>query len=284
MSGARPRDNGLWLAPLNAAMWRALVVAIALIFAGCTGFAAQGDTESVTPAPVPTDATQSPPGVTDDGVVPGALAGAHASSLRRTNYTLSTRQQVRAANGSTVRLTTIDRTVGVGGDAYRGQFRQNATEFRADQLTTSVEYWTNGTVVAVRSEGRSGRTEIARWPSEGGGPVADLTERGPLERLLEAVVLTVVDRTATGGVVLAGTTFQEADRLVTPLFVEEPRNVSVRLVVRNDGVVTAQRVAYDATFGSRSVRVVRRTRLTAIGETTVTRPAWIDNATRPRER
>jgi hypothetical protein len=185
------------------------------------------------------------------------------SSFAVTNVTTNT---ARIVPNSTVSVNATVTNSGTGGGNYTAALALN------------------GSVVATRYRDQSGETEHVRWPAESGGPVTDLSGRGSLEQLLRAVDLTVVERTAAGGVVLAGPAFREGDRLVTPLFVEEPRNVSVRLVVRKDGTVTDQRVAYDATLGSRSVRVVREFRVTAIGETTVDRPPWVENATEPVER
>jgi hypothetical protein len=57
-----------------------------------------------------------------------------------------------------------------------------------------------------------------------------------------------------------------------------PQNVSLTATVTGDGVVTRWRLAYDTTVENRSVRVVRETRITEIGRTTVGRPAWVDTA------
>ncbi|WP_276272796.1 DUF7537 family lipoprotein [Haloarcula litorea] len=260
-------------------MWlRALAVGLALVLAGCTGFTTGGAEEAVTPAPVPTDGLQYPPGVTEDGVVPAALARAHAGSLETTSYTLTTRQTLRDRDGDLVRRVTHVRRVRPGAVRYAGRFRQNVSQYRAGFATSAVTYWANESTVATRYRNERGEVTLLRWAA-GGERFRDLSDRTRLEGELAAMDLTVVDRTDRGGVVLAGARLADRDELVTPLFVHDVTNVSVRMRVAYDGTAVARRVEYDAAFRGERVHVVRTARVTGLGATTVERPDWVANTT-----
>ncbi|MFC7077126.1 hypothetical protein [Haloarcula halophila] len=256
-----------------------LIVGLALLLAGCSGFSAQGANEPVTPAPIPTDEVPYPPGVSERAIEPNVLARSHEGALRTTSYTLTTRQYIVDADGEILRRTNRSRQVATNATSYRGYFSQNTTKYPSAGLTTRVDYWTNGTVVATRHQERTGRQSLHMWLAENGDPMTDLTAHQRIEAVLGAVNVTVTRHESDGDVVLAGSEFVDRERLIRPLFVSHPTNVSVQLRVRSDGTVVAKRVGYDATLGSHDVRVVRETRVTDEGTTTIDRPAWVANAT-----
>jgi len=64
-----------------------VVVALALLAAGCSGLAVPETEPSVTPAPVPSATPMAPTG--DDS--PTAVADTHRAVLSTTNYTVRTR-------------------------------------------------------------------------------------------------------------------------------------------------------------------------------------------------
>lgn len=255
----------------------AVVVTLALVLAGCSGFVQQDSTGTVTPAAVPTDGAGYPPGVSEDAVVPSALASAHARTLATSNYTLVTRQRVTDRNGTVLRESNHSRNVAANGTVYAGHLRQSGTELNT--YTSRIDYWTNGSIVAARYDERVNRPSRVRWTVRDDGPVSDLPERRTILGVGESVDLSVADRT-DGGVVLVGTRFRNPDRLATPLFVGDPGNVSVRLRVSQDGIVEALRLSYHAERNGQRVRVLRDLRVTDVGSTTVVRPEWVTNTTR----
>ncbi|MFC6974169.1 hypothetical protein ACFQL1_04975 [Halomicroarcula sp. GCM10025709] len=259
------------------------VAVLALVLAGCSGFGGQGAPERLTPAPIPTDDAQYPPGVSERAIEPGVLARSHEGSLRTSSYTLTTRQRIEGDDGEVLRRTNRSRLVAKNASSYRGYFLQNTTEYPSAGLTTRVDYWTNGSVVATRYEERTGRRSLHMWPADSVDSVTDLTGRQRLEAVLEAVDVRIARHEPDGDVVLVGSDFVDRDRLIRPLFVSHPTNVSVQLRVRSDGTVVAKRIGYDATLSGRDIRIVRTTRLSNEGETTVDRPAWVANATMETE-
>jgi hypothetical protein len=256
-----------------------VTLALVLVLAGCSGFGGQGATEPVTPAPIPTDAAPYPPGVSERAVDPGILARAHEGALRTTNYTLTSRQRIVGADGEVLRRTNQSRLVAENATSYRGYFEQNTTEYPTAGLTSRVDYWTNGTVVATRYQERTGERSLHMWPADSVDSVTDLTARQRLASILAAVDVRVARHESDGDVVLVGSEFVDRERLIRPLFVSHPTNVSTQLRVRSDGTIVAARLEYDATLSGRQIHIVRETHITDEGRTTVDRPTWVANAT-----
>ena len=262
----------------------ALLAALAVLLAGCSGIVGSETSETVTPAPVPTDEAQYPPGITADRVVAEALVDAHVRSLTTTNYTLTTRQTVRLEDGTVLRQTNQTKAVAPDAEAYRGHFAVQSNTFRTGQEASEISYWSNRSVIATRYTSLAQRApEFRQWSVEGEAPVTDLTDERYLEGYLAGVEAEPTRRTADGGVVLVGTDVRDQSRIVVPIIVEEPRNVSLQLRVRYDGVVLAGRVTYDATHNGFPVTVDREMRITDVGSTTVERPPWVANASTRRQ-
>jgi len=259
---------------------RRVVLALALVLAGCAGVGNAGAPETVTPAPVPTDATRYPPGVGADRLSAPVVARAHADALAGTNYTVHIRQTVRT-NGTVIRNTTHVRRVGVGGDRYSGRFRYRDEQY--EWRSTTVGYWTNGTVVATRTGDPEGPVRLRWWSLNGSTFIPDPSQSERLRATVAAVDLAVV-ASDPDGVTLAGRGFDERDHHITPLAVTRTRNVSASMRLSQAGIIRTRRISYDARFRNESVRVIRRTRVTAVGATTVSQPSWVTNATEARYR
>lgn len=252
-----------------------LAVLLAVPLAGCAGLVADDSPteETVTPAPVPTETAALPPGVSAAGVSAEALASAHERRLRTTNYTLVSRQRIVGEDG-TLRTTNRTRAVSAGGETYAGRFDRTVIDFPLRTLPMTIEYWTNESVYASRQL-LSGSATVYGW-SRDGGHSEDVDESGVVARVLRAVDTSVVKRER--GVVVVGSDLRRPETLPHPPYLDGPHNVSLTATVDSDGVVTRWRLAYDARIENRTVRVVRETRITDIGTTTVDRPDWVSTA------
>ncbi|WP_276272705.1 hypothetical protein [Haloarcula litorea] len=227
---------------------RAVTVVACLLLAGCGGFAA-GDRATVTPAPVPETRTVAP-GVTTDGVVsPTALASAHEAALADTTYTLTLVERV----GDRERRFALR----VGRDGrfrYRGErfgerysqtvFSDGRAEYRREQRPLGVRYEYEGPTDGTDGFGRiTGRLIEAYLPT---GP-AQVGER-------EGGVAVTVARPPADAAGL--------------------ENYTVGLSVTPAGLVRSFTLAFrDET---RDVSISYRFRYSAVGETSVERPAWVD--------
>jgi hypothetical protein len=257
-----------------------LLVALAVVLAGCGGVVSSGQPETVTPAPVPTDAVRYPPGVTDGHVDAATLTDAHARGLSTTNYTLTTRQRVRTPDGQPLLRINQTRHVSRGAESYRGHFYLE-TNLYEDGGGSTIEFWGNHSLLVTRytTANPYREPEIRRWPGQRDPSITDLTDRQHLEGFLAGVDVAPVRRTPDGGVLLAGSGVRDRTLIIVPLVVSEPRNLSLAMRVRHDGVVRAARVTYDATHNGERVRVERTMRVTAVGATPVTKPSWVENST-----
>jgi hypothetical protein len=259
--------------------WATLLAALLVCLAGCGGVVSSDEPEPVTPAPVPTEVFQYPPGVSSDRVVPSTLTETHVRTLRTTNYTLTTRQTVRTLDGEPILRSNQTRTVSRNADTYRGRYDLETNLF-VGQQASNIEFWSNRSVVFARysTDSPYRDPEVRQWPARNETPVTDLTDRNHVEGYLAGTDVSPIRRPPGGGVVLAGNGIRDQDRLIVPLIVTDPRNLSLRMRVRHDGIVLATRVTYDATYSDERVRVERAMRVTDIGATSVERPEWIRNS------
>jgi hypothetical protein len=255
-------------------------VAVVLVLAGCSQAglwepSASPSTE-VTPIPVP-NATGSLVDV--DGEVDAyAVTRAHADALAVTNYTMRVNQRVVGPDGDQLRTLQEYREVSRGAGAYSGYVQYNVSVEALREFGTT-HYWTNGTHIATRFDSplRQARTKL--WETESNGPVSTPSNSRQLLAFLQATEPPATDSLENGTVRLTGAARYPSGQFAMPPALSNPRNVSSRLHVRGDGVVVRWRFAYDATFSGETIRVVQTGEITAIGETAVDRPRWIDNAT-----
>jgi hypothetical protein len=254
-------------------------VAVVLLLAGCSQAGLWGPSTStpsdVTPVPVP-NATDSLADV--DGAVDAyPVVRAHADALARTNYTVRIDQRVVGPDGDRLRATRKYREVSRGAGTYWGYVRYNVSVETLREFGTT-DYWTNGTHIATRFDSPLRQVRTRLWESESSGPVSTPSNSRQLLAVLQATDPTV-ERPENGTVRLAGTTSYPQGQFAMPRAVSNPRNVSSRLWLRGDGAIVRWRFAYDATFSDETVRIVQTGEITAIGETEVDRPGWVDDAT-----
>lgn len=269
------RATAVRLAPLLAGL---LVAA-----AGCGGLATgpREPTPTASPAPVPTATASYPPGVAADGVErPLAVANAHAAAVTGSSAFRS-RWTVRGEDGSLRERVVLSGRVTP--DAWRSSITVAGTDptILSHSAARGVFYSDGRELVGRRVAG--GETSYqyespARYT--GGGFFGRLQHpypHVPLDRLLGSVDLRVVEQRA-GGVVLAGDALADRGHFAAAVPGREPANVSVRLFVDTRGVIRFQRLSYEATYRDERVTVVREVRYVAVGNVSVERPTWYDEA------
>jgi len=276
----------------------AAAVVVAALVAGCGALAGGESTATVTPAPVPTENTAFPPGVSPERVSSATLVSAHQRTLSTTNYTLRSHQRVVGPNG-TVQEINRTRVVAAGGETFVGRFERTVVGSPLAREGLTLEYWSNGSAHATREAGHDAQPTYG-W-SRGADPSVDVDFSMVLARTFDAIDVRVVDRSADG-VILTGSRLLHPDRLPNQAalskppkldpeinpdsfrrvprqpYLSQPRNVSLTSTVTDDGVVVRWRLAYDATVNDQSVRVVWQVAFIDVGTTAVVRPEWVDTA------
>lgn len=270
-----------------------LILAATLALAGCSGAVVSDGTptRSVTPAPVPGDATPavSPavPGLTPDGVANASLlASAHRRTLSRTSFTERTVTTVRAGNatgGNVMRGSLGRRTLVVrqGPEAFRLAYaievdsRRDARSFR----TVSAEIWSDGRTTVQSITDGDGSVRRERLPTgfyaEFGDPDAS-----PYAQTLERASLRRVDRRVVGDTtwyVFAGEGLDPRPMFGLP-GTSPTGNASLRAVVGADGVIHRMTVTFPARYRGRSATVEHVFEIDRIGTTTAPRPPWFGAA------
>lgn len=229
---------------------RVAVVVFLLLLAGCGAFGGP-ERQTVTPAPVPdAGSTGLAPGVTAEGVDARRLGAAHRQATRNRSYTLEMRLSMEWGT-QVVSLAVAD------SDSY--EYR---TEIVDKQYIRRV--YVDGPKRYTYNE----RTQSTRIDTGEPVRVSAILNPDPA-RLVEAYLATDVrvERPDCGSCPVA-LTAQDP-----PSTFEPAENYSVRATVHPDGFVTSLRVGYwDPTSDS---RVEYDVRYTAVGNTTVSRPAWV---------
>jgi hypothetical protein len=268
----------------------AVACTVLLVLAGCSGFVGSGDStpsETFTPAPVPADRATLAPGLDADGVTaPRRLGNAHGRVLDERSYRLVANHTVRYPNGTARSVLRVDirldaerrylTTVRAGGHAGPGLLGQPPAR---------GTFWSNGSVYAVALTRDNGTTYnrfqppdgyAGTWPYWIRGVALDGAPGEDTTRLFAAIDVTVVERTTVNGTaryILRGREAQPGE-LPVPGGLTDPRNATVRAVVRDDGLVERYRVRYTANASTGPVTVVRAVRYEGVGATTVERPSW----------
>jgi hypothetical protein len=267
---------------------RSFALVVMLVFAGCAGGGGPAaDPVTVTPAPVPTEATPTPayrlaPGLAESGVVsPLALADAHADVLRGTVYRVRIEERVDPATGPSrrrmLRGTFANRTV------YRFRIKQErgndtrlVSAFYADGDDLYERQVTDGEPRYYRP--RTGLRAEAPYPQD---PLGSPLQRQQLYVALEGTRPAFNTTETAGGerrYVLRASSARDRRFLAAMAYVDRISAYQFRAVVTAQGLVTAYRIAYVATVDGEPRRVVRMVRWTAVGNATVTAPAWYSTA------
>lgn len=267
------------------------LLAVLAVLAGCSSLpvdAQDRPTATLTPVSVPeqtptTDADADErvlaPGLTASGVRdPGRLARAHESTLVGQSFTVGRNTTVEGPNG-TLRQWDSRVQVTAGRDRYHSfRIAETSSEYPVSALHPRLEIWFDGSSMYFRGM-RDGNVTYAR---QRGNALGDLSHRDRLYALY-ASFETRVERVDDGYRVV-GTRLASPPVLNAPLLLEAPRNATFVATLTPDGRVRRYRLAYDATFDDRRVRLNRRVRFSRVGATTVSRPAWYGearNATAP---
>lgn len=260
---------------------RTVAVVVLAALAGCSGLA-PASTPTETPAPVPTDAPPTDVPTREPGSVRLAsrLADTHETRLAGTAYTVHENRTARYVNGSlraqrlvTTRVSAANRThrvVRLDGPAATHPLFPGATR---------VETYTEGRV-RYAVGWRDGEPRYASLP---------VTRDGSSE--LSLLLLSFDLRTEQ--VVRNGTnvTRVESTGLADRYFLESAegvvggrvREATFAALVGPDGLVSRYRVHYRLRVDGALVVVTHRVAYTGVGNTTVSRPEWYDEAVQRAE-
>jgi hypothetical protein len=253
-----------------------LVVALSLT-AGCSqpliGDGAPEETPTVTPVPIAEDGSRGAddgrlggeelaPGVQSDGIAdPARLLAAHDEALSNRSYTVRLSSR-RETNQSTT--VTYGRAVRVGEDGHFHYVLTTETpggEYR-------IERW-RGAETAAEAVTEKGNTTYRRLEDPA---IPNLLTGGDLWRLfvaLPADVEAIGDRDGTAVHRVTGGPGE-----LPPL-----SNVTYAVEVTERGLIRAYEVRYDLAGRTPGTTVTVTATVSGVGETTVERPPWVDDAT-----
>jgi hypothetical protein len=271
---------------------RAAAIAVLVVLVGCSSLALGPDAggETVTPAPVPAD-DGLPPGVDQSGTVDASvLAAAHGDLLEDASYTLTTNRTVRSANGSLRSTLDVELELSAVRNYYANvTVAGPAAPVVIGEPPTRAEYWSDDEVY-LRRQAIDNRTVYSRyngseayvgtWRFWLGSVALDIDPETDLYTTLRSFETRVADR-SDGRVHLVGTAVSSRAFVDDQDDVATVENATLHAFVGDDGLVASYHVVYDAVRGDgETVRVRRSVRFDTVGNTTVDRPAWYDEAMR----
>jgi hypothetical protein len=255
------------------------VTVLLLVLAGCSGTPVddgEAPDSVTTPAPVPTDSlpeNRIAPGVSQDGIVgPDRLHEAHDTYLDGRSYTRESETVYRFENETVLARDSFARSVDltetrqqfVRERTFRGSGTFNHTQWSNESI--SVERFVrNGSVTYERR----GRRELA--PSSHGGSVAEF--------IAEQNHRVAGKRSENGTV-----EYVLVSRNVTDIYLfdrfDTNRTGPTRLVavVTREGIIRSIELSGEGTYRGEPISVESVFRITAVGETHVGRPPWLDTA------
>lgn len=275
---------------------RAPTVVVLVLLAGCGGLVADSepgpDQETVTPAPVPTD-SGLPPGVDPSGVTgPATLSLAHGDTLAGTSYTLVTNRTVRRPNGSLRSSLSVDLRLSATRD-YRAAVAARGPDGPViiGEPPTEAEYWADDDLYlrrqqidnrTVYSRYNASEEYVGTWRFWLGTVALNIDPETDLRRTVASFDTRVADRrTVAGreGVHLVGTSLAAEAFVDDQSDVSGVRNATLRAFAAESGFVRSYSVVYEADLpDGTAVRVRRSVRYRQVGNTTVGRPPWYEDA------
>jgi len=255
----------------------ALVVTVVLL-AGCSSLGQPDRSSTVTPAPVPEQAQTTtpdplPPGVTGGGIDDlNELSRGHVEVTTGTAYTWESRyQSVRYLDNGTLESDRRQRARVENETHY--VYWTNRREADDDEpfsfLGNYTEYATPGQqYTTFEDSGRMAYQTVPERPAR--AVIGDRTRSAIGEYLAVENATVAVTR-------LDGQRFYEITGTEYALPTAwELQNYSVQAVVSPDGFVRSLDVEYVRTNGDERERISYSFSYTAVGETTVDRPDWVD--------
>lgn len=243
------------------------VVGVALAAGGAAPAASQSN-----------NTTQLAPGLTADGVTDAfALAQAHQRTLKNTSYTLTDTTTVEYRNGTLLGQWANTERVAADGATFSranvGTFRNGSGSLALVRYERGV--WSNGSVTLSLIQYPDRQPRYDRRDGPTGSTLSPDTQWETLYVVFEAVNTTV-----TGQVERNGTTLYRVVGTGVEPDSAHAGDVPFNLVALVDerGVVHSLQYSHPTTYQNEPAVVTQTIRVTAVGNTTVERPAWTDRA------
>lgn len=253
----------------------AVTVCLLVLLAGCGDPLGRDGTTERRTYEVP---EAYPPGVDASGRVdPGELLDAHTDELGGQSVTVTARGSQRFVANGTVRQRVTTRELASGdGEFYRVEEFDGTVRAVLGATEGRVEAWSNGSLGVMEVTVNDTTTYEPGAFRRGGTARYDRLYN--LVSLLDPRV--VGERTVDGREVYVARS--NVSELEAPLGRTgrrvRARNVSFVAWIDEDGLIRGYRLEYDFAVGNATVHVEDALRFRAVGETSVPRPEWVDQA------
>jgi hypothetical protein len=241
----------------------------------------QSETDSQRPDTATTD-TDANAGSRD--TLSDIIVARHSAALNDSSFRLSTAQRI-VVNGSTVQRTTYNRTVASGWTAYVATFNRTHNDYPRNVTISDIDAYYNGTVAATRYQTVDDSRVRYTFRRNPVVRIDDLAAQRQIRQFLRAYDVQRQGNTSgTPETVVRAERISAPTAIPSPIETSRPRNGTLSMTVRSDGIVTFTRIEYTVTVGENRIgRVVRTIRIDEIGRVTVDRPSWVETAAEAAE-
>jgi len=282
----------------------AVVAVVSLVLlAGCGGFlggGGSGDTEqtAVTEAATSTPADENGPAPGTAGLSDSALEESHTAALAAQSFTTSLSFELASERNGTERSVFVNRTVEVDRENQRLRSVGELVQADGDSLTTTT--YTAGEETGehrvLKQDGES-RTEYRYDTEPYDGAVQPVNESEVVDRALLRAIGTDINWTYAGTETVDGETVSRFEAsgienvsgfsagaaatdgdVGSNVSADANDTATATVLVDDDGVVRQFEYTLVTEQDGVPVRVSLTVDVTAIGQTTVEEPSWLDEA------
>ena len=258
-----------------------LFLVLCLTCAGCGAPSQSQPSETtVSPAPVPVP-EQVAPGVSTAGISNlSALEQAHYTRLQNTSYTSRSQRTVTVANGTMLRRENL--TVRMRPDRFSLLRRPEGSPlFRPAPIADRFEFWVTEREGLSRVMLRNGSTRYDTQPSANSSFYQEVrTEPGGASvSFIDSSNTRTTQITRNGRTLYRVTTNTlDENALYTRYGTTDVRNVSLTALVTPEGVIQELDCEFTIQLRDREYTITRSLQYADIGNTTVVRPPWYEEA------
>jgi len=263
-------------------MARSLLLVVLVVLAGCSGVTdVDGDTTTLTPAPVPEYQTETetesdglPPGVAGRGVNNvHYLVRAHRAATTDMSYTWTVERITNTSGPGADNSTVTQQVAHVEDETHYDYWTNHRTVQRGGRTRYLGNYteYTDPSGRYIKYQDTDTNTQYGR--SEPEPASARITEESTdaIGHYLDA------DHARLAVVLIDGQRYYELRGQNATFATTQPvENYTVTSLIRPDGFVRSITVSYQIGRGDKRRSVTYRYEYTAIGNTTVDRPDWVE--------
>lgn len=255
-------------------------LAVGMVVLGLLGAAVPASSALVQPTALAQETAEFPPGLSEEGVTdPLALVSAHRQTLENTSYVVSTTTTYRRPNGTLLAQSTTAVRVAPGAESYYATTSQTgANETRPLGIEHyDIEVWANETH-AVAARHFPDAEPTYRQTSRSDAVMEPTSQWELLYAVFGSTETAVVGQLERDGTTLFRVVSTPATDDANATGPASELRYEFSALVDSQGVVHSIQMTQRTDIEDRPAIVSRTVHVSEIGNTTVERPSWFEQA------